>query len=177
MLNNSNHFSVQGTRSTAVFRFTGTTAQSDSSSAYMSGLRLVAFPDRPAGAGAKEVSRFSCILFLGVPGVFDYAGPGVGSRITPPAGVAFPLTEKGRRPVLSFRSSIAQPTDASVYASPAASRRPVQDSRSGWSRFSFPVGLFHPLQHAGLPRRTPSPCSPPVPLFPRGNRGTDGGKP
>ena len=23
------------------------------------------------------------------------------------------------------------------------------------SLFSFPVGLFHPLQHAGLPRRTP----------------------
>jgi hypothetical protein len=134
----------------------------------MSGLRLVAFPDRPAGAGAKEVSRFSCILFLGVPGVFDYAGPGVGSRITPPAGVAFPLTEKGRRPVLSFRSSIAQPTDASVYASPAASRRPVQDSRSGWSRFSFPVGLFHPLQHAGLSRRTLSPGLPRGFLCPRG---------
>src|ERR1017187_2074369 len=59
----------------------------------------------------------------------------------------------------SFRSSIAQPTDASVYASPAASRRPVQDSRSGWSRFSFPVGLFHPLQHAGLSRRTLSPTA------------------
>src|ERR1039457_5546563 len=84
-------------------------------------------------------------------------GPTSARDITPPAGVAFPLTEKGRRPVLSFRSSIAQPTDASVYASPAASRRPVQDSRSGWSRFSFPVGLFHPLQHAGLSRRTLSP--------------------
>jgi hypothetical protein len=24
------------------------------------------------------------------------------------------------------------------------------------SLFSFPVGLFHPLQHAGLSRRTPS---------------------
>src|ERR1035437_7135951 len=74
--------------------------------------------------------------------------------LSPFAGVAFPLTEKSRRPVLSFRSSITQPTDASVYASPAASRRPVQDPRSGWSRFSFPVGLFHPLQHAGLSRRT-----------------------
>jgi hypothetical protein len=34
-----------------------------------------------------------------------------------------------------------------------ASRRPTQDSRSGWSRCSFPVGLLH-LQHAGLSRRT-----------------------
>src|ERR1035437_6013164 len=44
-------------------------------------------------------------------------GPTSARDITPPAGVAFPLPEKGRRPVLSFRSSIAQPTDASVYAS------------------------------------------------------------
>jgi hypothetical protein len=27
------------------------------------------------------------------------------------------------------------------------------------SLFSFPVGLFHPLQHAGLSRRTPA-CRP-----------------
>src|ERR1039457_6343257 len=44
-------------------------------------------------------------------------GPTSARDITPPAGVAFPLTDKRRRPVLSFRSSIAQPTDASVYAS------------------------------------------------------------
>src|ERR1035438_3677363 len=43
---------------------------------------------------------------------------------------------------------------ASVYASPTGSRRSTQDSRSGWSRCSFPVGLLHPLQHAGLSRRT-----------------------
>jgi hypothetical protein len=61
-------------------RFTGTTAQSDSSLAFMSGLWFFAFPDRSARADAKEVSRFSCMLFLDVPGVFDYAGPGVGSR-------------------------------------------------------------------------------------------------
>jgi hypothetical protein len=29
-----------------------------------------------------------------------------------------------------------------------------QDSRPEWSRFSFPVGLFHPLQCAGLSRRS-----------------------
>jgi hypothetical protein len=46
----------------------------------MSGLWFFAFPDRSARADAKEVSRFSCMLFLDVPGVFDYAGPGVGSR-------------------------------------------------------------------------------------------------
>ena len=31
-------------------------------------------------AGASEVSRFSCMKFLGVPGVFDYAGPSKDSR-------------------------------------------------------------------------------------------------
>jgi len=31
---------------------------------------------------------------------------------------------------------------------------------SGWSRSSFPVGLLHPLQHAGLSRRTLSPFPP-----------------
>jgi len=31
-------------------------------------------------AGIPEVSRFSCMKFLGVPGVFDYAGLNKGSR-------------------------------------------------------------------------------------------------
>ena len=34
-----------------------------------------------------------------------------------------------------FRSSIARPTDALVYASKETSRSPPQDSGSGWSRF------------------------------------------
>jgi hypothetical protein len=133
--------------------FTGTTAQSGSSPAYMPGLRLFAFPDRPVGAGAKEVSRF-CILFSACLGSSTTPSPVSARDLAPIAGVAFPLSEQGRRPVHCFRSSIAQPTDASVYASPAASQRPAQNSRSGWSRFSFPVGLFHPLQHAGLSRRS-----------------------
>src|SRR5580704_10301773 len=45
----------------------------------------------------------------------------------------------------------------------ASSRNPAQDSRPEWSRFSFSVGLFHPLQCAGLSRRSLSPSSP-VPL-------------
>ncbi len=31
-------------------------------------------------AGVSEVSRFSCMKFLGVPGVFDYAGLSGNSR-------------------------------------------------------------------------------------------------
>ena len=39
-------------------------------------------------AGVSEVSRFSCMKFLGVPGVFDYAGR-KGTRAIAPAHVAF----------------------------------------------------------------------------------------
>src|SRR2546425_3138066 len=67
------------------------------------------------------------------------------------------LPERSRHPVPSaFRSSIARPTDTPVYASSDTSRSRLQDSRPGWIRCSFPVGLFHPLQHAGLSRRSPS---------------------
>jgi hypothetical protein len=56
---------------------------------------------------------------------------------------------------LVLETRISGISDALIYASTAASRRPSQDSGSGCSRFSLPVGLFHPLQHAGLARRTP----------------------
>jgi hypothetical protein len=69
--------------------------------------------------------------------------------------IAFLPSERSRRPVPSaFRSSIARPTDASVYASSGISRRRRQDLKPGWIRCSFPVGLFLPLQHAGLSRRS-----------------------
>ena len=130
--------------------FIGITARSDSSGAYLSGLWLLAFPDRsPFIEDAPEVSRFSCILFRGVPGVFDYAGSGVGSRVSAARRCGLPADRTGSAPGSPFSQLNTLPTGASVYASPAASRRPVQDSRSGWNRFSFPVGLLHPLQYAG----------------------------
>ena len=89
--------------------FIGTTAQSDFSTTCMSGVRLLAFPDRSARADAMEISRFSCMLFLGVHGVFDYAGPAASSRLAPLTSIAFPQSEKGRHPVVSFRSSIPSP--------------------------------------------------------------------
>src|ERR1019366_8372297 len=79
-------------------RFTGTMAQSDPSLAYASGLWLFAFPDRSACADTKEVSRFSCILFLGVPGVFDYAGPDVGSLYNAARRCGLPADRKGSAP-------------------------------------------------------------------------------
>ncbi len=48
------------------------------------------------------------------------------------------------------------------------SRVTAQDSRPRQSRFSFPVGLLHPLQCAGLARRPRLPAPQPDPLGDRG---------
>src|SRR5262249_2532073 len=51
--------------------------------------------------------------------------------------VAFAVPSEGRRPAPAvFRSSIARPTDTSIYASSATSRCRLQDSRPGWIRCS-----------------------------------------
>jgi hypothetical protein len=64
-------------------RFIGTIPLSDSSRTCARGVRLFAFPHRPtveSTAGVSEVSRFSCVEFLDVHGVYDYAGPVRNSR-------------------------------------------------------------------------------------------------
>jgi len=53
-----------------------------------------------------------------------------------------------------FRSSIARPTDTSVYASSDTSRCRLQDSRPRWSRCLLSCRTLVFLQHAGLSRRT-----------------------
>ena len=64
--------------------FIGTTARSDFSETCMPALWLSAFAGRSksrSGLDAPEISRFSCMLFLSVPGFLDYAGPTGHSRI------------------------------------------------------------------------------------------------
>src|SRR5712692_2067352 len=138
-------------------RFTGTTARSDSSETLRSAVRRLAFSGRSRsrfGREVPEVSRFSCMLFLSVRGFLDYAEPADHSRYRGQPYCLPPLRMGSASLIDPFRSSIARPTDTLVYASTAPSRTPPQDSGSRWSRFSFLVGLFHPLQHAGLSRRT-----------------------
>src|SRR5215472_8788249 len=108
----------------------------------------MAFADRswPVDQDVQEISRFSCMLFLSVRGFLDYAGPSKPLAISVVAVLPSSLPERSRRPVPSaFRSSIARPTDTSVYASSDTSRYRLQDSRPGWIRYSpFPWGSFIP---------------------------------
>src|SRR6478752_5258120 len=139
-------------------RFTGTTAQSDFSCTFTSAVRFRAFADRSCSfeQDVQEISRFSCMLFLSVRGFLDYAGP-TATRADVAAVLPSSISERSRHPDPSaFRSSIARPTGTSglrftrhLAVSPARLEAKME------SLFSFPVGLFHPLQHAGLSRRTP----------------------
>src|SRR5207245_685439 len=68
------------------------------------------------------------------------------------------ISERSRHPDPSaFRSSIAPPTGTSgLRFTRHLTVPPARLEARMESLFSFPVGLFHPLQHAGLSRRTPS---------------------
>src|SRR6266851_4289866 len=138
--------------------FTGTTAQSDFSSACMPAVRLVAFADRPwsSDQGALEISRFSCMLFLSVRGFLDYAGPDNHSRITRPP-YCLPPTRSGVGILIYglFAAQLPRPPMplSTLQETPHAVPCKTQD-QDGFAT-SFPVGLLHPLQHAGLARRTP----------------------
>src|SRR6266852_4978219 len=76
------------------------------------------------------------MLFPSVRGFSDYAGPKQPLAISAAAVLPSSYSEWSRHPDLrAFRSSIAPPTSASVYASRNTSRCPQQDSRSGWIRY------------------------------------------
>ena len=139
--------------------FIDTMARSDSSRACASAVWLCAFADRPrslAGRGAPEVSRFSCMLFLSVRGFSDYAGPSDRSRLSCISRFAFLHQEESRRPDFPFfeAQSPGPPIPLSMLR---ATSRDVSRKTRGQDgvAFSFLVGLFHSLQHAGLTRRTP----------------------
>src|SRR5438094_3101895 len=90
--------------------FTGTTAQSDFSGTCMSAVWFMAFADRSCSfeQDVREISRFSCMLFLSVRGFSDYAGPNSHSRNSVAAVLPFSISEGSRHPDPSaFRSSIA----------------------------------------------------------------------
>ena len=73
-------------------------------------------------AGVSEVSRFSCMKFLGVSGVFDYAGLNRGLALSPLFMLPSAHINRVGVRVVCFRSSIAHPAYTPVYASLCPSR-------------------------------------------------------
>src|SRR5216684_8501574 len=99
--------------------------QCDSSETYTRAVWLLPSPADLLpdwAAGVSEVSRFSCMKFLGVSGVFDYAG--LNQRLAISPLFMLPSAHYNCVGVLiaSFRSSIARPTYTPVYASLRTSR-------------------------------------------------------
>ena len=117
----------------------------------------LAFTDRSRSfdRDTQEISRFSCMLFLSVRGVLDYAGPVSHSRLARPTV----LPSANRITSASWNNDFSKlktrPADTSVYTSAHTSRCNRKTRGQDGFATSFPVGLFHPLQHAGLSRRFP----------------------
>src|SRR6266478_169566 len=139
--------------------FTGTTAQSDFSWTFMSAVRFMAFADRSwsVDQDVQEISRFSCMLSLSVRGFLDYAGP------SNPLAIAWLLCylppTRNEVGILIYGLFAAQwPRPPMPLSTLQAAPRGVACKTRGQDGFatSFPVGLLHPLQHAGLSRRTPA---------------------
>jgi hypothetical protein len=136
--------------------FIGSMPLSDSSETCM---RVVRPKPSPAGllstcpTGVSEVSRFSCLKFLGVPGVYDYAGPSGMLAFTLPVHVAFRLAKDVGALIARFRSSIPRPP-IPLFTLHCAPRDAQRKTRGRVDRYSFLVRLFHPLLQTGLSRRT-----------------------
>src|SRR5216683_3110732 len=83
-------------------------------------------------AGVSEVSRFSCMKFLGVSGVFDYAGLNKSSRYRA-CSCCLPHITRASASGLTVYGAEYPPRLSSVYASLGTSRYPAQDSRPSGS--------------------------------------------
>ena len=82
-------------------------------------------------AGTTEVSLFSCMLFRGVPGVYNYGRFGPASHCGR-ADFAFPLGSQGRHLQLDSRSSIpGPPAPLSMLRMPARAGRRKTRSQDG----------------------------------------------
>ncbi len=108
------------------------------------------------------------MLLLGVPRFSDYAGPTSHSRLPRPIVLPSPSGDwvgalkeifeaQSPRPPMPLSTLQASPHDDTC-------KTQGQDGVA----YSFPAGLLHPLQHAGLSRRT---LSPKLPHLTVGSRG------
>jgi hypothetical protein len=107
----------------------------DSSKTYARALWLWPSPAdlRPGSvADVPEVSRFSCMKFLGVSGVFDYAGLDKSSRYRA-CSCCLPRITRASASGLAVYGAEYPPHLSSIYASLCTSRYPAQDSRPSGS--------------------------------------------
>src|SRR5713101_5190092 len=138
--------------------FTSTTAQPDFSCTFTSAVRFMAFADRSCSVvqDVQEISRFMCMLFLSVRGFSDYAGPN--NPLAYSVVVVLPSSTRKGVGILFHRLFEAQsPGPPMPLSTLQTTPRGVARKTRGQDGFatSFPVGLLHPLQHAGLARRSP----------------------
>src|SRR5215469_10607472 len=133
----------------------------DSSETYARAVRLSPSPaDLLPGltAGDSEVSRFSCMKFVGVSGVFDYAGPNRDSRYRPCScchSQIFKTVASGR----IFSKLDTHPTYSLSTLRGLPHDRARARLEAEVARYAFLVKLFHLLPHAGLSRRTKIPIT------------------
>src|ERR1035437_2855622 len=108
-------------------------------------------PSNPWG-----ISRFSCMLFLSVRGFSDYAGPNSHSRLAR-LPYCLPPTRNGIGILIYGLFAAQSPRPPVPLSTLQETPRDVPGKTRGQDGFatSYPVGLLHPLQHAGLARRTP----------------------
>src|ERR1700751_133107 len=100
-------------------------------------------------AGISEVSRFSCMEFLGVTGAFDYAGP-TRARAIAIVRVAFRTCELRRRPGCIFSQLNLPPRLFPCLRFAVHLAMPRAKLRAKVDRYSFFVRLLPPLLHTGL---------------------------
>ena len=136
--------------------FIGTMTQSDSSVPFAPVLRHSAFSGRSAPlprADSSEVSRFSCMKFPSVPGVFDYAGLTSHSRLRTP-WYCLPLHPTGSAPRFCVFAALypAHQCLCLCFVPRLTTSHAKLEVRM--VRYSFPVRLFHSRLHAGLSRRS-----------------------
>jgi hypothetical protein len=89
------------------------------------------WPRMPARSLGSRACSFSTCSWL-----LDYAGPDGSSRYRSHQ-CCLPVASTRSAPELRFSKLNSRPVDASVYASPGASRHPAQDSRSRWFAIPF----------------------------------------
>src|SRR5215813_8177026 len=96
------------------------------------------------------------MLFLSVRGFLDYAGPNNPLAITWLSCCLPPLGMESASCSIGF-SKLNSPAHRYLYLrfKRYHTMPPARFEAKMESLLSFPVGLFHPLQHAGLARRSP----------------------